>query len=698
MPRLRASSNGEETWLPHPVRAAHWHTLMKPLILLISASVHARALQTLALASQDWQVHEADSVAAVTSWGPRPDVIVLEANAPLEGLASEDAPRRALEALDVPLLVIASAAEQERLTRLKLEAVFLGPPLSLGVLVEAVRAALPPRGLVAVKRPTVLLADDDPVSRKLLLLLLAPFRFDVVMASDGLAALEVARRRLPDAVLADVLMPGLDGFRLCLALRREPRLSQVPVLLTHTGAPDELDLRMAQNVGANAFMRRTQEGDETLGTLLRALREGGSVGGSTESSTGSSLGISLPPTPEQDPSVDEHLHGMVRRLERQVGLLTRAERAVSESEERYRLIVAGSFDGVWDWDLRRGSFWCSPRLLEMLGLPLGAFPGTYAAFVERLHPEDRDAVVNALSAHLEKAALYDVSFRLRHAEGGYRACVSRGQALRDAAGRPVRMAGIIDDVTERLRLLRETQEAVRTRDEFLSVAAHELRTPLTALRLRLQGVNTTLQEDRPQTKAQLTQALVSADRQVERLASLVDTLLDVSQLHSQALRLELEEVDLAAVVREAVTRSEHEATRAGCPLLLGTLPSTLGRWDRVRMSQVVKHLLANAMKFGPGKPVEVTIEAEPDTAVLQVRDHGIGIAPERVEGLFQRFERAVSVSHYGGLGLGLYRVRRIVEAHGGAVTVDSVPGQGATFRVHLPRTLTLPVGLGSAQA
>jgi PAS domain S-box-containing protein len=675
---------------------------MKPVILLISASVHVRALQTLALASQDWQVHEADSVAAVTSWGPRPDVIVLEANAPLEGLASEDAPRRALEALGVPLLVIASAAEQERLTRLKLDAVFLGPPLSLGVLVEAVRAALPLRGLVAVKRPTVLLADDDPVSRKLLLLLLAPFRFDVVMASDGLTALEVARRRLPDAVLADVLMPGLDGFRLCLALRREPRLSQVPVLLMHTSAPDELDLRMAQNVGATAFVRRTQEGDETLGTLLRALREGGSMGGAPEgtpgSSTGSSPGSFMPHTTEQDPSVDEHLHGMVRRLERQVGLLTRAERAVSESEERYRLIVAGSFDGVWDWDLRRGSFWCSPRLLEMLGLPQGAFPGTYAAFVERLHPEDRDAVVNALSAHLEKEALYDVSFRLRHAEGGYRACVSRGQALRDAAGRPVRMAGIIDDVTERLRLLRETQEAVRTRDEFLSVAAHELRTPLTALRLRLQGVNTTLQEDRPQTKAQLTQALVLADRQVERLASLVDTLLDVSQLHSQALRLELEEVDLAAVVREAVERSEHEATRAGCPLLLGTLPSTLGRWDRVRMSQVVKHLLANAMKFGPGKPVEVTIEAEPDTAVLQVRDHGIGIAPDRVEGLFQRFERAVSVSHYGGLGLGLYRVRRIVEAHGGAVTVNSVPGQGATFRVHLPRTLALPAGLGSAQA
>ncbi len=105
----------------------------------------------------------------------------------------------------------------------------------------------------------------------------------------------------------------------------------------------------------------------------------------------------------------------------------------------------------------------------------------------------------------------------------------------------------------------------------------------------------------------------------------------------------------------------------------------------MRIAQVVRHLLANAVKFGPGKPVEVALEAQADSAVLQVKDHGIGIAPERVESLFQRFERAVPVRHYGGLGLGLYRVRRIVEAHGGEVTVDSVPGQGATFRVHLPR-------------
>jgi PAS domain S-box-containing protein len=644
---------------------------MKPLILLIAAPGQERAHRVLALESQGWQVLEADAAGALGTFERRPDAIVVDVSTLLEQLAPDAAARHTLESLGVPLLVLASAAEQERLVRQGLRALFLSRPLALGPMVEAVRAVLPPEAQEPEggHRPILLLADDDPVSRKLLLLQLAPFRFEVVTASDGQSALELAQRRRPDVVLTDVLMPRMDGFRLCLALRKDPRLTHVPVLLSHVGAPDELDLRMAQNVGANGFVRRGQEGDDLLGTLLRELRHGDAA----------------PALTEQAAPVDEHLHGMVRRLERQVGLLAQAEQATRESEERYRLIVAGSYDGVWDWDLRRRTFWCSARLLEMLGLTTEVSPTTYEVFVERLHPDDRDAVVSALSAHLERDVPYDVSFRLRHADGGYRACISRGRALRDAEGRPVRMAGIIGDVTEQLRLYRETQEAVRTRDEFLSVAAHELRTPLTALRLRLQAVTLALRGERPFPPERLARVVEAADRQVGRLANLVDTLLDVSQLQNQVPRLQLEEVDLAMVIREAVARSELEAARAGCQLVLTSLPSTPGRWDRVRIAQVVRHLLANAMKFGPGKPVEVELEAQPEAAVLQVRDHGIGIAPERVDGLFQRFERAVPVSNYGGLGLGLYRVRRIVEAHGGEVTVKSVPGEGSTFRVHLPR-------------
>jgi PAS domain S-box-containing protein len=665
--------------LTHPTRPNN--TLarpveMKPVILLIEGRAD-RSLHALALESQGWQVAGVADVQEALGWlASNPAHLVLVA-----GAAAVRGPMEALlQAVPggVPLRVLAGAAEQEVLRgRGVPPEAFLGRSLSLSALVEGVRSALPDAlRCESTRRPLLLVADDDPVGRKLLQLHVAPFRFDVVTACDGRAALELALRRRPDLVLADVLMPRLDGFRLCLALRQDPRLGRVPVILTHATAPDELDLRMAQNVGANGFVSRTQEGDEVVGSILRELRNGGPV----------------PAEPPQELPTEEHLYRMVRQLERRVGLLTQAERAARESEERYRLVVEGSYDGVWDWDLRRQTLWWSPRLRELLGLSEGAWPGTHEAFVALLHPEDRDGVVSALSAHLERQEPYDVSFRLRHATGGYRHCVCRGRAIRDAQGMPVRMAGSIGDITEQLRLYHEAQGAVRARDEFLSVAAHELRTPLTTLRLRLQGLGKALRtSEEGLTPEKATRALEAADRQVQRLGYLVESLVDVSQLQGQVPPLQLEEADLAEVVREATDRAQEAAARAGCTLVLGALPPTPGCFDAARLSQVVTHLLANAVKFGPGRPVEVRLECRPDSAVLVVADQGIGIAPERVEGLFQRFERAVPLRHYGGLGLGLYRVRRIVEAHGGSIRADSRPGEGATFTVTLPRRATQPV-------
>ncbi|QDE93437.1 hybrid sensor histidine kinase/response regulator [Myxococcus xanthus] len=648
--------------------------MMTPSLLLIEDPGASRELQVLALESQGWRVWaSADVPGALTLLRTQPvQVVVAAAGLLLSDGTHLESLRHALSLAGALLQISAFPAEREALRPLDLSVErYLSRPLSLGALVEGARQAFPleAAGGAEARRPCVLVADDDPVSRKLAQLHLAPFRFDVVLAADGATALDLARRRGPDVVLADALMPGMDGFTLCLGFRQDPRLARVPVILTHTLAPDELDLRMAHNVGANGFVRRTQEGDELVGALLRELRAGG------PSHT----------SPPADLSTEDHLYRMVRQLERRVGLLEQAERTARESEARYRLVVSGSYDGIWDWDLRGQAFYWSSPLLDMLGLGPGDFGGTFSAFLELIHPEDRPDVMAALSAHLERGTPYDVSLRLRHVTGTWRSCVSRGRALRDAQGRPVRMAGIIGDVTEQLRLYRETQEAVRARDDFLSVAAHELRTPLAALRLRVQGAQGALHAGLSSGTERLERALDSADRQVQRLSDLVESLLDVSQLQGGAPRLHLEDVDLALVVREAVSRSEDAAARAGCLLVLSPLEPTTGRWDAARLSQVMTHLLSNAMKFGPGKPVEVALESGRDVATLMVKDHGIGIAPGRLESLFRRFERAVPVRHYGGLGLGLYRLRRIVEAHGGGVSVDSTPGAGATFRVRLPR-------------
>jgi PAS domain S-box-containing protein len=239
---------------------------------------------------------------------------------------------------------------------------------------------------------------------------------------------------------------------------------------------------------------------------------------------------------------------------------------------------------------------------------------------------------------------------------------------------------------EREHLLAELKEAVRLRDEFLSVASHELNTPLTPLSLRLQSL-ARLAEAEPDSPlaSRLGREVEVMRRQVKRLADLVRELLDVSRISTGRLTLQLEEVDLAEVTREVLARFNPEAERAGSGLVLHLEGPVVGQWDRLRLEQVLVNLLSNALKYGAGKPIHVRVGQEGGGALLEVRDEGIGIPPEALGRIFERFERAVSERHYGGLGLGLYVTRQIIDAMGGRVTARSTPGEGATFTVHLPR-------------
>jgi PAS domain S-box-containing protein len=233
---------------------------------------------------------------------------------------------------------------------------------------------------------------------------------------------------------------------------------------------------------------------------------------------------------------------------------------------------------------------------------------------------------------------------------------------------------------ERAELYRDAQAAIRLRDEFLSVASHELKTPLTSLRLQHALVERTVGDGPPEkTRGRLRAAM----RQVDRLASLVDSLLDVSRLSLGKLSLELSEVDLAQVVRDGLERLEAVFSQAGCEVRLEACEAR-GEWDGSRLEQVVVNLLSNAAKYGAGKPVCISVDVDEGQARLRVRDEGIGISTEAMPRLFGRFERGVSDRHYGGLGLGLYISRQIVEAMGGTIRVESEQGQGALFTVRLP--------------
>ena len=231
------------------------------------------------------------------------------------------------------------------------------------------------------------------------------------------------------------------------------------------------------------------------------------------------------------------------------------------------------------------------------------------------------------------------------------------------------------------------EEAVQSRDTFLSVASHELKTPLTPMALRLQALVRAADAQPPSPFLKQVRAYTeTASKQIRRLTSLVDELLDVSRIAAGKLDLEREDIDLAVVVREVAARFEAQAARAGSTLSL-ELPEFLAlHLDKLRLEQVISNMLDNAIKYGPGKPIQISLRREQGKVVLAVKDQGIGIAPDQRERIFERFERAVSGRNYGGLGLGLYITRTIVQAMGGQIRVASELGNGATFTVELPVT------------
>ena len=240
-------------------------------------------------------------------------------------------------------------------------------------------------------------------------------------------------------------------------------------------------------------------------------------------------------------------------------------------------------------------------------------------------------------------------------------------------------------VEERARMLRRAQQEVRARDEFLSVASHELRTPIAALQLQLQLLQRAV--GRPGGVPEIVAAKVDAiERQVRRIVVLVNELLDVSRLRLGRIDLQYADLDLVHVARDAVARLQQDGARPRSRIEVVAHAAVTGRWDRVRVEQVITNLLSNALKFGDGKPVTVEVAARGDRARIDVHDQGIGIEVADQARVFERFERAVSTHQFGGLGLGLYVSREIVEAHGGTIELSSAPGAGTTFVVDLPRS------------
>jgi PAS domain S-box-containing protein len=486
------------------------------------------------------------------------------------------------------------------------------------------------------ERPRIVWADDNADMRDYVRRLLSS-RYAVEAVPDGEAALAAVRRQPPDLVLADVMMPRLDGFGLLRELRADPRICDLPVILLSARAGEE---SRVEGLGAGA--------DDYLVKPFRAR--------------------------ELLARIDARLQ--MARLRRE------ANEALRTSEERFRTLADNMSQFAWMADAQGWIFWYNRRWYEYTGTTLEEMQGWGWKKVH--HPEHVDRVVKRIQHSWDTGEAWEDTFPLRGKDGTYRWFLSRAIPIRDAQGRVLRWFGTNTDVTAQRAAEEALKEADRRKDEFLATLAHELRNPLAPIRnslhiLRLAGSDSGAAEG---VRAML-------ERQVNHMVRLVDDLMEVSRITRGKIELRKEPVELAAVVRSAVETSRPliEAARHQLAISLPAEPLLLDA-DPVRLAQVLANLLNNAAKYTEEEgQIWLTARREGADAVVSVRDTGMGIPAEmlrKVFDLFTQVDRNYSRAQ-GGLGIGLTLVRSLVDKHGGSVEVKSDgPGRGSESVVRLP--------------
>jgi PAS domain S-box-containing protein len=357
----------------------------------------------------------------------------------------------------------------------------------------------------------------------------------------------------------------------------------------------------------------------------------------------------------------------------------RAITALRQSEQIYRGIGESLDFGIWTCDAKGRNVYASESFLKLIGITQEQCAGFNWA--NALHPDDAADTSAAWKECVRTGSKWERVHRYLGVDGRYHPILARGVAIRNERGEIAHWAGINLDIGEIKETEQQLRDAVTARDEFLSIAAHELKTPLTALHLQLQLMGRIASKENAGSKlATLSSGALQASNQLVRL---LDELLDVTKIRVSKLALEKHEVDLRAAVIEGVSAVAEEARQIGSVISINGDQPVVGYWDPARINQIVANLLSNAIKYGEGKPIEITVEADQAHARLLVLDRGMGIPLEKQPVIFERFERATG-PQISGLGLGLYIVRQIVEAHGGLIAVDSELGKGALFIVELP--------------
>ncbi len=366
------------------------------------------------------------------------------------------------------------------------------------------------------------------------------------------------------------------------------------------------------------------------------------------------------------------------------------EKALIQSEYRFRTVFEDAPIGIAVTDTRSGKLIKSnSKYLEILELNQSDLHSRN--WMNVTYPDDLEVELNQMKLLKEgKINSYKMVKRITKRNGNVGWIEISVVPLFTEGETIIQHLCMLEDISERVKYETDLKHAVKSRDEFFSIASHELKTPITSLKLQVQLLKRDLQKDlqvigEGNYFSKHVKALDLASRQADRLTFLVDNLLDVTRIGAGHFKIKPLKCDLSYILHEILERFQSLISESQNKIQCDIEPEISGLWDQGRIEQVLVNLISNAIKYAPGGPIQIILKQENNKAILKVADFGPGLPPESLERIFNQFERIQSsIKNISGLGLGLYIAKKIIDAHNGEISVTSEVGKGATFTVKLP--------------
>jgi len=535
----------------------------------------------------------------------------------------------------------------------------------------------------------ILIVDDNSENIDMMTILLKSQNYEVISAINGKEALELAHSNKFDLIISDILMPVMDGFQFCRECKKDQELSKICFVFYTATYIDAKDEEFALSLGAQEFIRKPQE-PEVLLKMIKAIAE-----------NPCELANASITTEKQDENevlklYSERLVAKLEKknldLEQEIASHQLTESKLKESEERFSLAVESIQNGLWDWNIDTGYVYQSDYYALMLGFEPEELDNSVDAWMELLHPDDKDLVVNKNMDYLAgKTNEYEATYRMRDKNNQYRWIYSRGKALFDKKGKAYRFIGFNEDITEKKKQEQElikakdkAEESDRLKTAFLHNISHEIRTPLNGI-IGFSDILSKPDLD-PGKQKHFSQIVRNSGNQ---LLSIVEDIISIATIESGIEKPNETESNVNELLQMI---NNQVLLKSGNKNLSYTINSSLTDdeatiWvDKIKLFQILTNLVNNAIKFTLTGYVKVNCWRKNGLIEFSVEDTGIGIAREMHEKVFERFYQVEysNTRFYGGTGLGLSIVKSYVEFLKGTIQLHSELGKGSKFVVSIP--------------